>query len=116
MSTIIYTYQKSKKKKPNAKQRELAAEWESLLKKWEPKHSIAKVMKNDKLTQVGPVVPPGRNTRHIASLNTGLANATMKPPQVYTGDNMIGIGQMHKSNAVPIFRQEDAKDLATMRR
>ena len=41
----------------------------------------------------------------------------IKPePKVYTGTEIIGIGQMHKSNAVPIRRKQDAKDLANMRR
>ena len=36
----------------------------------------------------------------------------------YTGDEIIGIGTMHKSNAVPIRRdnKEAATDLASMRR
>jgi hypothetical protein len=36
--------------------------------------------------------------------------------KVYTGNKMIGIGTLHKSNAVPIFSDEDAKDQASMRR
>ena len=36
--------------------------------------------------------------------------------KVYTGDKMIGIGTLHKSNAVPIFSNDDAKDQASMRR
>jgi len=39
-----------------------------------------------------------------------------KKENVYTGTEIIGIGQMHKSNAVPIRRKQDAKDLANMRR
>jgi hypothetical protein len=34
----------------------------------------------------------------------------------YTGDKMKGIGTLHKSNAVPIFTDEEAKDQANMRR
>ena len=34
----------------------------------------------------------------------------------YTGTNMLGIGDMHKSNAVPVFQKEAAHDLAKMRR
>ena len=34
----------------------------------------------------------------------------------YTGSAMLGIATMHKSNAVPVFNSEAAKDLATMRR
>ena len=42
--------------------------------------------------------------------------ALVKPPMVYSGDKMVGIGQLHKSNAVPIFRTEDIEDLSHMRR
>jgi hypothetical protein len=35
---------------------------------------------------------------------------------VYTGGNIIGIGTLHKSNAVPIFSQQEAKDISAMRR
>ena len=35
---------------------------------------------------------------------------------VYTGDKMKGIGTLHKSNAVPIFTDEEAVDQANMRR
>ena len=47
---------------------------------------------------------------------TQWAPCTKKPEKVYTGTEIIGIGQMHKSNAVPIRRKEDAKSLANMRR
>lgn len=39
-----------------------------------------------------------------------------KPSPVYTGTKMIGIGTMHKSNAVPIFSDDEAKDISSMRR
>jgi len=29
---------------------------------------------------------------------------------------MIGLGQLHKSNTVPIFKAQDAVDIAKMRR
>jgi hypothetical protein len=34
----------------------------------------------------------------------------------YTGTKILGIGTMHKSNAVPVFSEEEAHDIATMRR
>jgi hypothetical protein len=39
-------------------------------------------------------------------------------PQIprYTGTKIKGIGTMHKSNAVPVFSDEEAKDIASMRR
>ena len=33
----------------------------------------------------------------------------------YTGDKLVGIATMHKSNMVPVFKQEDAEDIARMR-
>lgn len=42
---------------------------------------------------------------------------TFKPaPKHYTGNKVIGIACMHKSNLVPIFSQEEAINVATMRR
>ena len=38
------------------------------------------------------------------------------PDKVYTGTAIKGIGTMHKSNAVPIFSDEQAVEIATMRR
>ena len=37
-------------------------------------------------------------------------------PNKYTGDKMIGIGVVHKSGLQPVFSQEQAEDLAKMRR
>jgi hypothetical protein len=34
----------------------------------------------------------------------------------YTGTKILGIGTLHKSNAVPVFSDEEAIAIATMRR
>jgi hypothetical protein len=112
--TIIYTYQKSKKRKPNAKQRQLAQEWQELIQKTAPK-KITKV-KNTTVKIPSLSVPPGRETPHYPSLNSGVYNCSKKEALFYTGDKMKGIGTLHKSNAVPIFTDEEAKDQAAMRR
>ena len=39
-----------------------------------------------------------------------------KTPNTYTGDKLIGIATMHKSNSVPVFNHEDAIEIARMRR
>lgn len=39
-----------------------------------------------------------------------------KPSPVYTGTKILGIGTMHKSNAVPIFSDNEAKEISSMRR
>lgn len=58
-----------------------------------------------------------RETQHIPSKNSDNMAPCVKPAdKVYTGDKMLGIGTLHKSNAVPVFRAEDAQDIAKMRR
>lgn len=39
-----------------------------------------------------------------------------KKEMQYTGDKLMGIATMHKSNMVPVFKQEDAEDISRMRR
>ena len=63
-----------------------------------------------------PKAPPGRETPHIASCDTGWVACTTATNQAYTGTKVKGIGTMHKSNAVPIFSDEEAVEISTMRR
>lgn len=60
--------------------------------------------------------PPGREPARIPSLDTGFGVAVRKEPMRYTGDKIKGIGIMHKSNLVPVFSDEEAADIAKMRR
>ena len=51
------------------------------------------------------------------SLNSWITGpVSSKASMQYTGDKMRGIGTMHKSNAVPVFSDEEAQDIARMRR
>jgi hypothetical protein len=104
------------------KARELDASWKELQKKWEVD---AEDKKRRRAMSAPPLagnysltIPEGRSTRHIPSLNNGVdnGNATMSPPKVYTGTKVKGIGTMHKSNAVPIFSDEEAIAISNMRR
>lgn len=112
-SMLIYTNQSSKtrKRKPTAKQRELAASWEALVKKYEPKKPLPK-----KAVTVTKTKAYVRETPHYPSLNSGYHDCTKKQQHQYTGDKMIGIGTLHKSNAVPVFSSDDAKEISRMRR
>ena len=61
--------------------------------------------------------PAGRDTGpRIPSLNSGAGVATMAAPKVYTGTKVKGIATMHKSNAVPVFSDEEAVEISRMRR
>lgn len=46
----------------------------------------------------------------------GIGVFTGKKEMIYTGNNLLGIATMHKSNMVPVFKKEDAEDIANMRR
>ena len=102
---------KRKKRKPNAYERQLAAEWDAIVKKYEPKKPVKRNVEAWK-----PKSSPVRETPHYPSLNTFSGNATKAAPKVYTGDKMLGIATLHKSNAVPVFQAEDAVEISKMRR
>ena len=59
-----------------------------------------------------------RESQNYPSLSNNIGGtAAKKEPNVYTGDLIVGIGTMHKSNAVPIMRgTNEAKEIAKMRR
>ena len=102
------------------KARELDSSWKDLQKKWgldqedkKRKHALKAEPLSYKLN-----APVGRNTtNHIQSLNTGhVGPVSSKQIPQYTGTKIIGISQMAKSNAVPVFEQEHIIDIARMRR
>ena len=100
------------------KSRELDASWKELQKKWEveaDEKRRRRAMKAEPLAYK-LTTPPGRSTtHHIPSVDTG-GNATVAPPKVYTGTKVKGIATMHKSNAVPVFSDEEAVEISRMRR
>jgi hypothetical protein len=115
---------KSKRKFASAdharKARELDESWKELQKKWgieAEEKKRARAMAAPNLSSVYSLkIPEGRNTTaHIKSVDTG-GNATLAPAKVYTGDKVKGIATMHKSNAVPVFSDEEAVDISKMRR
>jgi len=62
-------------------------------------------------------IPSGRNTTaHIKSVDTGKHVAPLPPQKVYTGNMVKGIATMHKSNAVPVFSNDEAIEISKMRR
>jgi hypothetical protein len=118
---------KGKKKFRNAdvanRARKNAESWKAFLDKWDIKPDVKTNGKTiQKSTWMGPtvnsrvVVDPRRLTNHIPSLDTGKGIAVKKEVTQYTGSAMLGIGQLHKSNAIPVFSKEDAVDISKMRR
>lgn len=113
---------KGKKKFRNAdearKARELENDWKELQKKWgveqedkKRKRALAAAPLTYKLS-----APAGRTTStHIPSKVTP-GGSTAPVHKEYTGTKILGIATMHKSNAVPVFSDEQAVDISRMRR
>ena len=98
--------------------RELDKEWSDLQKRWgvdtQEKKRTSGLSRPE-------YVAPKLNIRETAlsncpSLRTGAGIAVKKESPTYTGTRVKGIGTMHKSNAVPIFSDEEALDISKMRR
>jgi len=112
MQIIRASFKKVKaKKKPGWKQRE--EEYAAWLKS----HGIdSKAKKKETFEAYKAPKTIHRETPNYPSLPFSGAPCTKPERQVYTGTMIKGIGTMHKSNAVPIFSDEQAVEIATMRR
>ena len=101
------------------KARELDQSWKQLLKR---QGVAAEEKKRRRALAAEPLVynltgaTDRAGTAHIPSLGTGGGVAVLAPAKVYTGTKVKGIATMHKSNAVPVFSDEEAIDISKMRR
>ena len=104
-----------------ARAEKLAREWRDNEARWKgmaPKFSNRPVepKKTAPLTSSGPKFPPGREPVAVKSLDTGWVACVKPTDKEYTGTKVKGIGTMHKSNAVPIFSDDEAIEISKMRR
>jgi len=113
---IVYINNRSTKKKANKKPgwREAEAEYQQ----WLMKHGAHKSQKKKQEPEL--YVPPRgsyiRETIQYPSRNTFSGDTAKAKTTKYTGDYFVGIATMHKSNLVPVGKDQDARDYATMRR
>ena len=114
---------KGKKKFASAeharKAREQEESWKELMKRWAVESEDKKRKRGLEAPTMNPVVnkPFVRDTGpRINSLPFTGGPCLKTPDKVYTGTMIKGIGTMHKSNAVPVFSDEQAQDIAKMRR
>jgi len=114
---------KGKKKWPSAEAKrraeQLDQEWLNLKKR----HGIEQEERRRKRAMAAPSLTTtsvsyrGANDPKPKSLNTWITGAVnVKQTPQYTGNKIIGIGTMHKSNAVPIFSDQEAIEISRMRR
>jgi hypothetical protein len=112
---------RGKKKWASAEQKRKAEQLEESWKQLQKRHGVEVEAKkrNRAMTADTLKSKPGiyrRETQHIASLPFTAGPCTKAPDKVYTGTAIKGIGTMHKSNAVPIFSDEQAIEISKMRR
>lgn len=112
---LIYTKNTFKKAKHHSSSASKKALFE--YEQWLAKHGVSKKPVSKSKGVYKPPVVVRRESTRAPSLDSGIGNAT-KPIEgkQYTGNKMIGIATMHKSNLVPVFQEENCVELAGMRR
>jgi len=90
-----------------------------------PTSGITRAGSNNTDPNIRAIAQNGQNSSIAPSLAANVPShgrvwvtgaCSTKPSPTYTGTKIIGIGTMHKSNMVPIFSDEEAVDIARMRR
>ena len=133
----VQVHGKSKKKTKKLDMKALELEWRRYNKQMRRNnnHSLQfETLEDYKLYVTGKMPKPKqefkeyeapepyvRNSKEYPSVQTSdtipTGSTGKKPSQQYTGDLIVGIATMHKSNLVPIMRgTNEAKDVANMRR
>ena len=118
MLPVYYTTTNNKKRKASKKtQSQLAAErdHEKFLKKMGigSRSSVGSEQRSSKPWVTGSSPVESASKSSLPSYNSSMAK---KEEKVYTGTEIIGIAQMHKSNAVPVRGKKQATEVANMRR
>ena len=115
---VYYSTTSTKKRKKKNKTKSLIAaekEHEKFLKRMGigSRSSVGSEQRSSK-PQVAGSSPAGiANSKPLVMYDPSMAK---KEEKVYTGTEIMGIAQMHKSNAVPIRNKKSAEEVAKMRR
>lgn len=102
--------------KKRARQEQLRKE--KLVRDYEKKFSLGTVTKRKKFEAYVPENNYVRDTVDYPSADSSSdSNLTSKPERKeYSGDYLVGIATMHKSNLVPVGKGDDPTHYSTMRR
>lgn len=101
---MIYVYDRYKPKRKSKKPKG------EVYKKYKPKKPFIEYVSNFSSIELR------NSTNSIPSHGMLIGNTEKIDRPKYTGDKLLGIAVMHKSNLVPVFKVEDAIDIARMRR
>jgi hypothetical protein len=114
-----------KKRKPTRAQQEAQASFDAMIRKWANLPKFAHTNRPNVSVQkpvTSPIYPPGREPQTVirpseSSFQDKWVGGTKPVHSLrYTGDKLVGIGVMHKSNSVPVFNSDQAVEIARMRR
>ena len=113
MTTTQYS-RKKRKKLPTEKQLQAQAAHEKYLRKLGYTPPAERKGKQESPYKA----PDYKQHQGTYTLGNNLVGSTAKRKEnVYTGDELAGIGMLHKSNMVPVRKDsDDAKEIARMRR
>ena len=96
----------------------LDSEWQELQKKWgieaEERKRTRALKSKPFVPKVNPRLAELRSTASLPDAHKGAV--TIKQTPQYTGDKIVGISTLHKSNAIPVFSRQEAIDVSKMRR
>ena len=118
MLPVYYTTTNNKKRKVRKKTQSLLAaerDHQKYLKKMGigSRSSVGSEQRSSKPWVTGSSPVESTSKSSLPSYNSSMAK---KEEKVYTGTEIIGIAQMHKSNAVPVRGKKQATEVAEMRR
>lgn len=114
--TTLNTRKSKKRKFKSAEQKRQYLETVVATEK-ERREARAELRERSMRTTYAPNEPYRRSTPTYNSVDTNRGEiAAKKESPVYTGDKLVGIGTLHKSNMVPVFNSSEAEDIAKMRR
>lgn len=106
----IWDSQKIRKRKPTKPQLRAREEHEAWIRNMG-------IKKPDKSISVVELPNLREGIRDNAKLSNNIdASGPKRRQNTYTGDYILGIATMHKSNLVPITSKESAEDVSKMRR
>ena len=117
---VYYTTTNTKKRKKKNKTKALLAaekEHQDFLKRM----GVGQSKNKRSVAQSGSASALGAEGRRFESYRSDQKpgwdpSMSKKQANVYTGTEIIGISQMHKSNAVPVRNKKSAEEVAKMRR
>lgn len=116
MAIIHPSIPKRKKRKPTKAELEAEANFAKLNAKWDRLYGPVRSKKPRAAELPVLACPPGREGPKHPSLSTPGGSTAVKESQRYSGNKIKGVALMHKSNYAPVYDDQDAIDMAQMRR